>query len=349
MRRCGTSNSIPPTSDARSSRRQGSYAQHRELLRPARAVAVQPGVTTVVEPRDCIPRCSSTVETHVYAPTAVSDHGRPSGGEGRSDGGYAHTMTLQELTGGIVTILLPNGAAMTDRLNSAHDDRLDPGMTAQAQRLRDAESSGARQLGWKAGFGASAARENLGLSAPLVGFLLDTTRLESGAAIAIGDWLAPRGEAEIALRLGRDVAGGATSEQALAAIDAVAPAIELVDLDPEPERDPVAILSGNIYHRAWITGPFDTSRSGGDLRGLVGNVTLSGAALDEVTDVEVATGPAGEVLAEVARMAARHGRGLCAGDIIILGSITPPPAIATGDTLRFVLGDAPALEVRLTD
>ena len=237
---------------------------------------------------------------------------------------------------------------MTDHLNSAHDDRLDPGMTAQASLLRDVEATGAAQAGWKAGFGTPAWREQFGLAAPLVGFLLDTSRIEPDAHVEIGAWTAPRGEAEIAMRLGSDVPADATPAQALSAVDAIAPAIELVDLDPAP-TDPAEVLSGNIYHRCWVTGPFDTTRAGGDLRGLVGHVTIMGATMDAVTDVEAATGPAGEVLAEVARMAARHGRGLRAGDVVILGSIVPPTAVAPGGTFHYVLGDAPALEVTLTD
>jgi 2-oxo-3-hexenedioate decarboxylase len=237
---------------------------------------------------------------------------------------------------------------MTDHLNSAHDDRLDPGMRAQVALLRDAESGGAAQAGWKAGFGTSAWREKFGLAAPLVGYLLDTTRIDPDAHVAVGSWTAPRGEAEIAMRLGRDVSGDATPEQALAAVDAIAPAIELVDLDPAPV-DPSQVLSGNIYHRCWVTGPFDTARAGGDLSGLIGRVTIMGDDMGTVTDVESSTGPAGEILAEVARIAQRHGRGLRSGDIVILGSIVPPTAIAPGGTFHYVLGDAPALEVTLTD
>jgi 2-keto-4-pentenoate hydratase len=238
---------------------------------------------------------------------------------------------------------------MTDHLNSAHDDRLDPGMTAQAALLRDAEATGAMQAGWKAGFGTPTWRAQFGLAAPLVGFLLDTSRIEPDAHVAIGAWTAPRGEAEIAMRLGHDVPGDTTPEQALAAVDAIAPAIELVDLDPAP-TDPSEILSGNIYHRCWVTGPFDTARAGGDLHGLVGHVTIMGDRDGRGHRRRGRDGPG--------QRGARRGRadggsarsaGLRAGDVVILGSIVPPTAVAPGGTFHYVLGDAPALEVTLTD
>jgi 2-keto-4-pentenoate hydratase len=236
---------------------------------------------------------------------------------------------------------------MTDHLNSAHDDRLDPGMAAQAERRRDAESGGAEQVGWKAGLGTTTWRERFGLTAPLVGFLLDTSRDRPGAHVEVGTWISPYGEAEIAMRVGDDVPGDATPGQALAAVDAIAPAIELIDLDPLP-TDPVEALAGNIFHRRWITGTFDSTRAGGDVSGLVGHITVMDETLAPVTELEIATGPAGEVLAEVARIAARHGRGLRAGDIVLLGSVVPPVAIAPYGTMHYVLGDAPALEVTFT-
>jgi 2-keto-4-pentenoate hydratase len=237
---------------------------------------------------------------------------------------------------------------MTNYVNAAHDDRLDAGMLAQQGLLQAAESDGAKHAGFKAGFGTSAWRETFGLNAPLVGFLLDTTLLPAGSAVPVGTWTAPRAEAELAMRLGADVAGDASAEDALAAVEAFAPAIELVDLSPAP-TDPSGVLAGNIYHRHWVTGTFAPVPSGGDLSGLIGEVSAMGDAMDPVTDVEAATGRAGEVLAEVARIAARHGRGLRAGDVVILGSIVPPTAVGPGGTFHYALSGHAPLEVTLTD
>jgi 2-keto-4-pentenoate hydratase len=237
---------------------------------------------------------------------------------------------------------------MTATDNAAHDDRLDAGMRSQSELLARSEGDGAVQAGWKAGFGTAVWRETFGLDAPLIGFLLDTTRIASGAEVGIGDWTTPRAEAELAVRLGSDVAGDADPASALAAVDALAPAIELVDICPAPE-DPSGVLSGNIFHRLWLTGEFDTARAGGRLEGLVGEVSVMGETLPLVTDVQAATGRAGEVLSEVARMAARHGRGLRAGDIVILGSIVPPAAIAPGGSFRYELSGFAAIEADLTD
>jgi 2-keto-4-pentenoate hydratase len=237
---------------------------------------------------------------------------------------------------------------MTSYVNAAHDDRLDEGMQQQRELLLAAEAEGAVRAGWKAGFGASTWRETFALDAPLVGFLLDRTLLPAGAAVPVGSWTAPRAEAELAMRLGGDVAGDASADQALAAVEALAPAIELVDLSPAP-TDPSSVLSGNIYHRHWITGTFAPMPADGDISALVAEVTAMGEAMDPIVDVQAATGRAGEVLAEVARIAARHSRGLRAGDVVILGSIVPPTPVGPGGTFRYLLSGHAPLEVTLTD
>lgn len=231
--------------------------------------------------------------------------------------------------------------------NSAHDDRLDPGMATQTDRLAAALAAGATQIGWKAGLGSPTWRTTFGLDAPLVGFLLDTTRITSGAVVALDDWTAPRAEAELAVLMGGDVRADADPAAALAAVEALAPAIELVDISSPPE-DPALVLGGNIYHRLWLTGTFEPVRP--EMLGtMVGTVTATGADPSSVSDVQAATGAVGEVLAEIARIAARHGRGLQRGDIAILGSIIPPAPLVRGGLFRNDLSGHAPVEVRFAD
>jgi 2-keto-4-pentenoate hydratase len=232
--------------------------------------------------------------------------------------------------------------------NAAHDDRLDDGMTRQRRLLAAAEAQGASQIGWKAGFGTLGWRERFGLDAPLVGFLLDRTRLHDDASVAIGTWSAPRAEAELAVRLGEGVPAGATPQQALSAVESLAPAIELIDLHPAPE-DPSAALSGNIFHRHWVTGPFTPIAAGGELSGLVGEVVTSTESIGPIGDLEAATGRAADTLAEVARIGARHGRALRHGDVVILGSVVPPAVVRAGGAFRFSLSGYGSVEVSLVD
>lgn len=225
--------------------------------------------------------------------------------------------------------------------DQASDDRLRVGVGRQQELLREMTAAGTAVLGWKAGLGAPQARVALGLSAPLIGFLPDTTRHRDGTTLSVATWRRPLAEAEVAVRIARDVPARTGDAEALGAVDAVAPAIELVDL-PSPPEDPVEVLGGNIFHRAWLTGAFTPLVGPLDLSAATAIVRVEGPRQEDLGTIdalEALTGTAGAVLAETARMAGRIGRGLRAGDVVLLGSVVPPRQVGPGDTFRMSLDE----------
>ena len=222
------------------------------------------------------------------------------------------------------------------------------GLMKQRALVATAEAAGEVQCGWKAGFGAPTARDRFGLAGPLIGALLDRTRLDPGATVAIGGWQNARAEAELAVLIGEDVPGDVTPARAMASVVALAPAIELVDIHPTPES-PSEALSVNLFHRHWITGGFTDPPRSMDLSALTAEVSAMGTDLEPVHDVEALTGRAAEVLAEVARIGAQQGRGLLRGDVVILGASVPPAAVGPGGTFRFTLSGHDPVEVGFID
>src|SRR5437660_1445993 len=109
------------------------------------------------------------------------------------------------------------GRRMTD------DPRIAHGMRRQSELRRKRLDAGAKLIGWKVGFGASAAKERLQIAAPLVGFLLDRAVLPAGATVSLAGWQKPVAEPEIAVYLGRDVPAGADDATARAAVAALGP------------------------------------------------------------------------------------------------------------------------------
>ena len=221
---------------------------------------------------------------------------------------------------------------------SSGDPRIDSGMRQQLDLRRTRLDDGATPIGWKAGLNAPAPMEKLGLTRPLVGFLTDSTLVPSGGEVSVAGWAKPTLEPEIAMRLGEDVPGGQSRDAVAAAVDALAPAIELVDLDRPPE-DVEAILAGNIYHRAVVLGVWDEGRAGG---------SLDGIALDVDGRVEGAdpTGVLGnlvDVVRGVADALADAGETLRAGQFVICGSVVPAFEVQPGErvVVRFSgLGEA---------
>jgi 2-keto-4-pentenoate hydratase len=219
------------------------------------------------------------------------------------------------------------------------------GMAAQLERRRARLAQGEKPLGWKVGLGAPASMQKLGISAPAVGYLLQSGLLASGASVSLKDYTRPVAEPEICVRLARDLGPGATAQDALAAVATVQPAIELADLDPVPAPDNLdTVLAGNIFHRHVVLGK--ETRAGGSLQGIVSRVTRRDREFNCTSDPEALTGKLPDIVAYVANLLAAFGEGLKAGEVIIIGSITPPVMLEPDET-EFVHALDPIGEVRV--
>jgi 2-keto-4-pentenoate hydratase len=212
----------------------------------------------------------------------------------------------------------------------SEDERVTRGMKSLLGDRRRALAGDERALGWKLGFGTSAAMEKLGIDGPLVGYLLESGRLESGAVVDISNWDNPRLEPEIVARVGED--GG---------ISAIGAAIELVDPDPKAS-DPEAILETDIFQRHVLLGPVTEGASVADvsLRLYVNGEEV--AAADDVTE---ATGDLDGLVSHVAKTLKDAGGSLERGDMVICGSIVTALAIAPGDEVEVRLEPLGSLAV----
>jgi 2-keto-4-pentenoate hydratase len=199
------------------------------------------------------------------------------------------------------------------------DERVTRGMSSQLADLRRELDRDERPLGWKLGFGTEAAMRKLGIDAPLVGHLLSSRRLESGAVVDVSNWGNPKLEPEVVARVGEK-----------GEITAIGAAIELVDPDTSV-GDPQAILEANIFQRHVLLGPVteDASADDAKLRVLVNGEDV--AASDDVTE---ATGDLDGLVKHVAKTLKAAGASLERGDMVICGSIVPALDVAPGDTVE---------------
>lgn len=205
------------------------------------------------------------------------------------------------------------------------------GMTAQLAKRRAQIVAGAKPLGWKVGLGAPATMQKLGLEAPLVGFLMQHALLLSGSTVSLKGYIKPVMEPEIAVRMARDLGAGATAATAAVAVKEILPAIEIADLDPVPAPDNLdKVLECDIFQRHVLL--CGNTRLGGATAGLTSRLIRRGAEASRTTDPEAQTGMLTDIVAHVANVLAAFGEKLSAGDIVIIGSITPPVMIEADET-----------------
>ena len=196
-------------------------------------------------------------------------------------------------------------------------------------------------IGWKLGFGAPAWLEKFGIPGPLVGFLPASRRHPSGAHVSVRGWTSAVAEGEIAVHFDSDVDDPA---RVASSISAIAPAIELADIDPPPD-DLAEVVAGNIFHRALILGEADPHRAGGDIDDLVATITRDGEEVATVRRLEELTGELIPILAHTARLLAAFGESIRSGDVVIAGSVVPPLRIGPDEEIGFHLAPLPAISV----
>jgi 2-keto-4-pentenoate hydratase len=186
----------------------------------------------------------------------------------------------------------------------------------------------AERLGWKAGFGTTAAMEMLGTTGPLAAPLTTATLVADGGSQSIEGWARPILEAELAVRIGPD-----------GEVEAVAAAIELVDLHG-PLDDIETILANGIYHRAVVLGEFTSARP----PELIIDVVRNGVADTTGADACALTGLPEDVL----RHMGSHGADLQPGDVVITGAAVPPLEVTPDDVVLVRFPDIGEVSIRLT-
>jgi 2-keto-4-pentenoate hydratase len=235
---------------------------------------------------------------------------------------------------------------MTMQANT-EDPRIVAGMAAQG-RLRESRwAAGEQRVGWKAGLGTAAAMEASSTAAPLTGFLTNAS-LASGMTrtdgLSIEDWRNAKLEPEVAVRLGAAVPAGSDRATVEAAISGAAPSIEIVDLGDASDIE--AVLAANIFHRAFLFGPFGDV-SGTDLVAARLSVARDGEAPQTGVDPSTALGDLVEVIRAVADQVALAGAELMAGDVVMTGSVVPAIGISGGERFEVALPDGHTVTLQI--
>jgi len=204
------------------------------------------------------------------------------------------------------------------------------------------------RIGWKIGASDPAAQERMGITGPLLGWLDGRRVLALDEPYRPPAGARPLLEAEVAVRLSRDVPAGASREEAAQAIAAVAPAFEFVDAT-KPTTPLEEMLAHDVLHEGVMFGT-DASP---ELALGIGAAGLPKVSVSGEPRGEGAAGRVPDDLAESVMFAAtvlgRYGEQLIAGDRIICGTYIVPFQIAAGDEVDADFGPLGRLRVRVAD
>jgi len=214
---------------------------------------------------------------------------------------------------------------------------LDDAYAVQGALVARKLASGRHGIGWKIGLTSRAMQDALKIETPDSGILFDDMLFADGATVPAGRFIQPRVEAEIAFILNAPLSGaGVTRDDVLAATEAVAPSLEILDtriLRADPATGAVRKVTDTIADNAANAGiVLGTQRhhpSDMDLRWAGAIVKRNGVVEETGLGAGVLDDPVQGILWLVQRLA-QYGQGLSAGDIVLSGSFIRPIEAPSG-------------------
>jgi 2-oxo-3-hexenedioate decarboxylase len=229
--------------------------------------------------------------------------------------------------------------ALAERLDSAahraratpqleHPISLEQAYAIQQLSIERRLQRGERRIGIKMGFTSRAKMIQMGVSDMIWGRLTSGMLVDDGGSINLAGYVHPRVEPEVAFLIGRPLSGRVTAPQALAAVDAVAPALEIIDSRYRDFRFSLTdVVADNSSSSGFVVGPWRSPATDLDNLGMV--MAFDGRAQAFGSTAAILGHPLRSLVA-AARVVADAGQTLQPGDIVLAGGATAASALVAG-------------------
>ncbi len=224
------------------------------------------------------------------------------------------------------------GTAIPQLSESGYGISLDEAYQVQAASMERRYARGEKLIGIKMGFTSKAKQVQMGLDDEIWGRLTDKMRLENGSKIKIDAYVHPRFEPELAFRIKHDIQGIITRAEAFEAIEAVAPAIEIIDSRYMNFKFNLPdVVADNSSSSSFVVGEWvDPNMDFGDLQMVL---QINGNTVQEGSSKAILGDPV-EALVAGSRLADTAGIILKKGYVVMAGGATAAHALAKGDKAR---------------
>ncbi|MBD3731283.1 MAG: fumarylacetoacetate hydrolase family protein [Sphingopyxis sp.] len=195
---------------------------------------------------------------------------------------------------------------------------------------------GAALVGVKMGFTSEAKMAQMGLKDQIWGRLTSDMVVTNGATIDRARFIHPRVEPEVAVRLKAPLSGEVSREEALAAVDAVAAALEIIDSRYENFRFALGdVVADNASSSAFVVGPWLSADT--DVSDVAMVMRVDEAVAETGTSAAILGDPVRSLVA-AARLAGAEGLILQPGWTVMLGGATAAAAIDSARTVSLDAG-----------
>jgi 2-oxo-3-hexenedioate decarboxylase len=211
---------------------------------------------------------------------------------------------------------------------------LDAAYAVQRLLLDRRLNEGACYIGPKLGFTSRAKMAQMGVDEIIVGWLVDDMELPSGGTVDLSGTVHPRVEPELVFRLGRAVGAEVDEDDLLDAVEAVAPAIEIIDSRYRDFRFSLPdVVADNTSACRFVLGEWRTMDGQVELNHLPVTMYVDDSPVQTGSTADILGNPL-TALRELAPIARRHAFPLPAGAIILAGGATAAAPLAGAESVR---------------
>lgn len=221
-------------------------------------------------------------------------------------------------------------AEATPQISADEEISLEDAYAIQRASIARREARGETLVGVKMGFTSRAKMEQMGVHDMIWGRLTDAMIVEDGGVIDRARYVHPRVEPEIAFLLKAPLRGAVSLAQASAAIEAAAPALEIIDSRYRNFKFSLTdVVADNSSSSGFVVGPW--RKPDMDLSNLGMIMTVHGRGQECGSSAAILGNPL-RSLAAAARLAGEEVD-LKAGSIIMAGGATAAFALELGDVV----------------
>ena len=219
-------------------------------------------------------------------------------------------------------------ATAVPQFTGADSFDLDDAYAIQRASVARRVARGERPAGIKMGFTSRAKALQMGVADVICGRLTDAMLVEDGGRVRLDRYVHPRVEPEVAFLLKRGIAGRLSPLQALDAVEAVAPALEIIDSRYENFRFSLTdVVADNSSSSSFVVGAWN--RPDADLANL-GLVMSFDGRIEATGSTAAILGHPLRSLVAAARFAAERDFELAAGSIVLAGGATAASPLRAG-------------------
>ena len=212
---------------------------------------------------------------------------------------------------------------------------VDEAYQVQAKSIDRRYARGEKRIGIKMGLTSRAKMIQVGVDEVIWGRLTNKMVLEEGRTLSKSKFVHPRIEPEIVFLMKKELKGNVTALEAMDAVEAIGPAMEVIDSRYENFKFALTdVIADNSSSSGLVIGNWHKPDI--DISNLGMRLTVNGQDTMFGSSAAILGHPV-RSLVSAARMVAQSGETLKPGDIVMAGGATEAHAVSIGETVSLTV------------